>query len=136
MKKPLSYSTKYIDSEIKKYRESAKHEIETNTDFKEMFYQRLDQRIAEKSYDWIINSLRDLFFWYAGGGDIRMQLDADKTAAKESYYIAALIGVLCYEMIDKGFSHHVLDSGHPYDFKKITLISLKQRFLQMNTNWH
>lgn len=118
MKKPLSYSTKYIDNEIKKYRESAKHGIDTNTDFKEMFYQRLDQRIAEKTYDWIINSLCDLFFWYTGDGNIRMQLDTDKTAAKKSYYTATLIGVLCYEMIEKGFSHHVFDSGYPYDFKK------------------
>ncbi len=118
MKKLLSYSTKYIDNEIKKYHESAKHGIDTDTDFKEMLYQRLDRRIAEQAYDWIINSLCDLFFWYAGGGDIRMQLDADKTAAKESYYIATLIGVLCYEMVEKGFSHHVLDSGYPYDFKK------------------
>lgn len=118
MKKLLSYSTKYIDNEIKKYHESAKRGIDTDTDFKEMLYQRLDRRIAEQAYDWIINSLCDLFFWYAGGGDIRMQLDGDKTAAKESYYIATLIGVLCYEMIEKGFLHHVLDSGYPYDFKK------------------
>ena len=67
MKKLLSYSTKYIDSELK-YRESAEHGI----DLKEMLYQRLDQHIAEQAYDWIINSLRDLFLWYAGDGDIRM----------------------------------------------------------------
>lgn len=136
MKKQLSYSTKYIDNEIMKYREIAEHGIDTNTDFKEILYQRLDQRIAEQAYDWIINSLCDLFLWYAGDGDIHMQLDDDKTAAKKSYYIAALIGVLCYEMIEKGFSHHVFDSGYPYDFKKITLISLRQQFLQMNTSWH
>ena len=57
MKKRLSYSTKYIDSELK-YRESAEHGI----DLKEILYQRLDQRIAEQAYDWIINSLHDLFF--------------------------------------------------------------------------
>ena len=113
MKKLLSYSTKYIDSKLK-YRESAEHGI----DLKEILYQRLDQRIAEQAYDWIINSLHDLFLWHAGDGDIRMQLDVDTKAAKESYYIAALIGALCYEMIEKGFSHHVFDSGYPYDFKK------------------
>ena len=118
MKKLPSYSTKYIDNEIKRSRESAEHGIATDTDFKEMLYQRLDQRIAEQAYDWIINSLRDLFLWYAGDGDIRMQLDVDAKSAKESYYIAALIGALCYEMIEKGFSHHVFDSGYPYDFKK------------------
>ena len=113
MKKPLSYSTKYIDKALKD-RESAEYGI----DLKETLYQRLDQRIAEQAYDWIINSLRDLFLWYAGDGDIHMQLDADKKAAKENYYIAALIGALCYEMLEKGFSHHVYDSGYPYDFKK------------------
>ena len=113
MKKQLSYSTKYIDSTLK-YRKSAEHGI----DLKEMLYQRLDKRIAEQAYDWIINSLRDLFLWYAGDGDIHMQLDVDTKAAKENYYIAALIGALCYEMIEKGFSHHVFDSGYPYDFKK------------------
>lgn len=118
MKKQLSHSTKYIDVKIKQYQENAKHGLYTNTDYKELLYQRLDKRIAEQSYDWIINSLCDLFFEYAGCGDIRMQLDADRAAAKESYYIAALIGVLCYEMIEKGFSHHVLDSGYPFDFKK------------------
>ena len=113
MKKPLSYSTKYIDNALKE-RESAEYGI----DLKETLYQRLDQRIAEQAYDWIINSLRDLFLWYAGDGDIHMQLDVDKKAAKENYYIAALIGNLCYEMLEKGFSHHVFDSGYPYDFKK------------------
>ena len=113
MKKPLSYSTKYIDNALKE-RESAEYGI----DLKETLYQRLDQRIAEQAYDWIINSLRDLFLWYAGDGDIHMQLDVDKRAAKENYYIAALIGALCYEMLEKGFSHHVFDSGYPYDFKK------------------
>ena len=96
MKKQLSHSTKYIDVKIEKYQENAKHGLYTNTDYKELLYQRLDKRIAEQSYDWIINSLCDLFFEYAGCGDIRMQLDADRAAAKESYYIAALIGVLCY----------------------------------------
>ena len=113
MKKLLSYSTKYIDNALKD-RESAEYGI----DLKEILYQRLDQRIAEQAYDWIINSLHDLFFWYAGDGDIHMQLDVDTKAAKENYYIVALIGALCYEMIEKGFSHHVFDSGYPYDFKK------------------
>ena len=101
MKKPLSYSTKYIDNALTD-RKSAEYGI----DLKETLYQRLDQRIAEQAYDWIINSLRDLFLWYAGDGDVHMQLDVDKKAAKENYYIAALIGALCYEMIEKGFSHH------------------------------
>ena len=125
MKKLLSYSTKYIDRQIKyidcqrkRYHENAIHGNDTNADYKEMLYQKLDRRIAEQAYDWIINSLCDLFFSYASDGDIHMLLDADKAAAKESYYIAALIGALCYEMIDNRFSHHVLDSGYPYDFKK------------------
>ncbi len=121
MKKLLNYSTKYIDDEIKRRQsclESAKHEIRTGMDYREILYQRLDQRMAEQAYDWVINSLCDLFFEYAQDGDIRMQLDVDAKAAKESYYIAALIGVLCYEMIEKGFTHHVLDSGSLYDFKK------------------
>ena len=127
MKKLLNYSTKYIDDEIKRRQsclESAKHESRTGMDYREILYQRLDQRMAEQAYDWVINSLCDLFFEYAQDGDIRMQLDVDAKAAKESYYIAALIGVLCYEMIEKGFTH------------KIISISLKWRFLQMNTNWH
>lgn len=116
MKKPLSYSTKYIDNELN--RKIAKYGIDANTDFREMYYQRLDQLIAEQKYDRIIDSLTNMFHWYAEDGDIRMQLDGDKKAAKESYYIAAMIGVLFYEMIEKGFSHHVFDSGYPYDFKK------------------
>ena len=40
MKKLLSYSTKYIDSELK-YHESAEHGI----DLKEILYQRLDQQM-------------------------------------------------------------------------------------------
>ena len=120
MKKLLNYSTKYIDNELKRVRlclKSTKPGIDLGSD-KEVWYQRLDQRIAERAYDWIINSLCDLFWCYATEGDLRMQLDTNTKTAKESYYLAASIGVLCYEMIEKGFSHHVVDSGYPYDFKK------------------
>lgn len=121
MIKRLSYSTRYINKELKRVRlclERAKQGMAVDPDYKETLYQRLDRRIAEQAYDWIVNSLRDLFFYYAGEGDLHMQLDADTKAAKESYYMAALIGALCYEMIEKGFSHHVKDSGYLYDFKK------------------
>lgn len=121
MKKQLSYSTRHIDNARKGIQiqlEKARRGIDNGLDLKETLYQRLDQRIAEKAYDWVINSLSDLSFYYAGGGDLRLQFDVDTKAAKENYYMASTIGVLCYEMIERGFSHHVYDSGYPYDFKK------------------
>ena len=121
MKKPLDYSTKYIDDELKRRQmlwEKAKQGLYEGYNFEEILLGRLDRRIAEKQYDWIINSLHDLFFSYASEGDKYMQMDIDPKKAKENYYIATSIGVLCYEMLEKGFPHHVLDSGSPYDFKK------------------
>ena len=49
MKKQLSHSTKYIDVKIKQYHENAKHGLYTNTDYKELLYQRLDKRIHHSS---------------------------------------------------------------------------------------
>jgi len=121
MRKALSYSTKYIDEELKRNQtwwKKAKQGIYDSYNLKEVLFQRLDQRIAEQKYDWMINSLHDLFFCYVSEGDFYLQLDADTKKAKENYYIAAFIGALCYEMIEKGFPHHVLDSGYLYDFKK------------------
>ncbi len=121
MKNMLSYSTEYIDNEMKSirlYLESDKQGINSNSGVKRMLYQRLDQCIAEQSYDWIINKLRDIYFLHVGDGDLQMWLEVDIKSAKESYYIAASIGALIYEMIERGFSHHVLDSGYPYDFKR------------------
>lgn len=119
MKRPLAYSTKYIDNELKRLRSYLENAGQgTGPDLKETLYQRLDQRIAAQDDGWIVNSLHDLFFYYAGGGDSHMYLDVDTAAAKESYHMAASIGVLCYEMIEKGVPHHVLDSGYPFDHKK------------------
>ncbi len=121
MRKSLDYSTKYIDKKLERDQmlwDKAKQEIQDGEHFEKMMFQRLDQEIAEQKYDWIIDSLSHLFFCYAGNGDRYLQLDADTKKAKENYYIAASVGVLCYEMIEKGFSHHISDSGYPYDFKK------------------
>ena len=104
MKNMLSYSTEYIDNEMKSirlYLESDKQGINSNSGVKRMLYQRLDQCIAEQSYDWIINKLRDIYFLHVGDGDLQMWLEVDIKSAKESYYIAASIGALIYEIIER-----------------------------------
>ena len=113
--KKMPYSTIYIDKHLKYIRTLLEHANQGagNTDF-----QWLDNRIQKQAYDWIINSLHDLFFMYTGDGDTHLQLEQDAKAAKESYYIAACVAALCYEMVEKGFPHHVMDSGSPYNFRE------------------
>lgn len=121
MKKALEYSTKYIENALKQHwmrYERVKQELRDDKLSTEIRFQRLDQQIAEQKYDWIIDSLTNVFHGYASDGDFCWQLDGDIKKAKENYYIATLIGALIYEMLEKGFSHHVSDSGHPYDFKQ------------------
>lgn len=118
---PLQYSTKYIDKELKQERlqwEKVKQEPIKSNDFLEMLLQRLDERIQEHRYDWIINSLCDLHDCYSSAGDRYLKIDVNPKKAKENHYLSALAGELCYAMVEKGFPHHFTLSGHPYDFKK------------------
>lgn len=122
MRRQLSYSTKYIDNQLERnrmLRERAKQDFPNDPNPDEtILLQRLDQCIADGQYDWIINKLCNLFHCYASNGDFCLQLENDREAARNNYYYAAATAVLCYEMVEKGFSHHVMDSGSPYDFKK------------------
>lgn len=132
MGKTLDYSTKYIDNALKQHRmryERVQQELRNGTLSAEIRFQRLDQRIAEQKYDWIIDSLSVVFQGYSSDGDFCWLLDGDIKKAKENYYIAALVGALIYEMLEKGFPHHVSDSGHPYDFKQHNFVYSKAAIL-------
>ena len=58
--------------------------------FQELIAQRLDQRIAEHQYDWIIDSLRDYHIHYSSTADYYLQINIDTHKAKENNYLAAL----------------------------------------------
>lgn len=64
--KKMPYSTIYIDKHLKYIRALLENANQGagNPDF-----QWLDNRIQKQAYDWIINSLHDLFFMYTGDGD-------------------------------------------------------------------
>lgn len=118
----MQYSTKYIDGQLKHERlkwEDEKRGIHKDrANNLEMILQRLDERIQEHRHDWIINSLCDLHTYYSTQGEMYLQIEANAEKAKEHHYISALAGELCYAMVKKGFPHHFLDSGRPYDFKE------------------
>lgn len=122
MRKPLQYSTKYIDEELKyeqlKWEKEKQGIYEDNFNYLETVLQRLDERLEEHRYDWIIDSLCDLHRGYSSKGDRHLQIDVDTKKAKEYHYLSALAGELCYAMVAKGFPHHFMDSGYPYNFKE------------------
>ena len=121
MRSPLTYSIKAVDEELKRKRLRWKKKLSGNYEgqnFWEIINQRLDQRIQEQQYDWIINSLRDFWIHYTSNADYYLQIDIDAHKAKENNYLAALTGELIYRLLERGFSHHIFDSGMPYDFKK------------------
>ncbi len=121
---PLQYSTKHIDAlikELQRQQEEKKMNKDNSINYFEMLLQRLDERIQKHQYDWIIDSLCELHRSYSSSGDFNLQITGNAKIAKEKYYLSALAGELCYAMVEKGFPHHVLDSGHPYDFKKKNL---------------
>lgn len=121
MNKPLTYSTKHIHKELELKRlrwERLWTENYEGPDFRDTINQRLEQRIEEHKYDWIINSLCDFHAHYSSYGEYYLQIDIDTHKAKENNYLAALVSEMIYGMLEKGFSHHVYDSGSPYDFKK------------------
>lgn len=121
MRKQMPYSTKYIDAQLKRNQirwDKVKQEIYDGYDLMEIPLQRLDERIKKQEYDWIIDSLSDLYFCYFSQGDYYLQMESDIKRAKDNYYLAALSGTLLYEMLKEGFSYHISDSGYPYDFKK------------------
>lgn len=115
MPKPLPYSTKYIDKELERIRERKQKGICEELQLVQM---RLDERIREGRYDWIINSLCSFRSVYSSEGDYCFQVLHDIQKAKENYYLAASVSRLCYIMVKKGLPHHFMDSGSPYDFKK------------------
>ena len=121
MRSLLTYSTKAIDEELKRKRRRWEPLLSGNyggQNFWEIINQTLDQRIEEKQYDWIINSLSDFCLHYTSYANYYLQIDIDTHKAKEYNYLAALAGELIYRLLAKGFSHHISGSGMPYDFKK------------------
>lgn len=124
MHKPLQYSTKYIEERLKYEQnivEKRRQGIYVNDyNFFEMVLKKLDERLKTHQYDYIIDSLRDLRTSYYSDGTSYLKIDVDTKKAKECYYLSALVSELIYAMVAKGFSHHCMDSGYPYDFKKRT----------------
>ncbi len=121
MNKLLRYSTRYINKELKQKRLRWERFLTGDyegPDFQDAINQRLEQRIEEHRYDWIINSLSDFHIHYSSYAEYYLQIAIDTHKAKENNYLAALAGELLYGLLEKGFSHHINDSGSPYDFKK------------------
>ena len=121
MRSLLTYSIKAIDEELKRPRLRWERALSGNYEGQsswEIINQRLDQRIQEQQYDWIINSLRDFWIHYTSYADYYLQIDIDAHKAKEYHYLAALSGELIYRLLERGFSHQIFNSGMPYDFKK------------------
>ena len=121
MRSLLTYSIKAIDEELKRTRLRWERALSGNYEGQsswEIINQRLDQRIQEQQYDWIINSLRDFWISYTSYADYFLQIDIDTHKAKENNYLAALTGELIYRLLERGFSHQIFDSGMPSDFKK------------------
>ncbi len=121
MRSLLTYSIKAIDEELKRKRLRWERALSGNYEGQsswEIINQRLDQRIQEQQYDWIINSLHDFWIHYTSNADYYLQIDIDTHKAKENNYLAALTSELIYRLLEKGFSHHIYDSGMPHDFKK------------------
>lgn len=120
MRSPLKYSMKCIDKELERSRLRWERLLQGNyegSNFQELIAQRLDQRIAEHRYDWIIDSLSDYHTHYTSIADYYLQINVDTHKAKENNYLAALASEMLYSLLEKGFSHHVCSSGSPYDFK-------------------
>lgn len=73
MRKPLQYSTKYIDEQLKYEQRIVEKQrqgiYENNYNYLvERLLQRLDERLKKHQYDYIIDSLRDLSMGYSSGG--------------------------------------------------------------------
>ncbi|MDE7254421.1 MAG: hypothetical protein K2O32_15980 [Acetatifactor sp.] len=121
MRSPLTYSTKAIDEALKRKRLKWEQWQAGNYEgwnFWEIINQKLDQRIQEQQYDWIINSLNDFCFYYHDNAEYYLQIDIDTHKAKENNYLAALTVELIYLLLEKGFSHHIFNSGMLCDLKK------------------
>lgn len=121
MHKLLTYSTKAIDTELERKRLRWEKLWQGNYEgqnFWDIINQRLDQRIEKQQYDWIIDSLRDFRLYYSSLADYYLQIDVDPYKAKENNYLAALASEMLYTLLRRGFSHHIFDSGSPYDFQE------------------
>ncbi|MDE6641471.1 MAG: hypothetical protein K2K63_13205 [Acetatifactor sp.] len=93
MRSPLKYSTISINKELKRKRLRWERLLQGNYEgynFQELIAQRLDQRITEHRYDWIIDSLCDYHTNYSSTADYYLQINIDTYKAKENNYLAAL----------------------------------------------